>query len=122
MTTNNIKQMFCNITGADPTDTRWSQLIINGEQLVRSRLSVDESSLDTAENSCCEFAAAASASYEYVCIMADKETPVMSENGTVGMRRSFPQLVSDMKKLRDSAFEVISAAGLTGGGFAFTAV
>lgn len=122
MTTSNIKQMFCNITGADPADTRWTQLITNGEQLVRARLSVDESSLGTAENACCEFAAAASASYEYACIMADKETPVMSENGAVSIRRSFPQLISDMKKLRDSAFEVISAAGLTGGGFAFKAV
>ena len=122
MTTNNIKQMFCIITGADPADTRWEQLAANGEQLVKSRLSVDESSMTPAEVACCEFAAAASAAHEYACIMADREAPVMSENGAVSIRRSFPQLVADMKKLRDSAFEVIAAAGLTGGGFAFKAI
>ena len=117
-----ILEMFCDITGADGTDTSLTPLIMGGLELVQSRLTVDEETIDTTGIMCCEFAAAAAAAYEYVCIRADKETPVMSENGEVKIRRSFPELVKDMMKLRESAFGVLAAAGLISSGFAFRAV
>ena len=122
MDTNTVIQMFCDITGVAPEDFDYGQLVTNGETLVLSRLSVPESDIDATGILCCEFAAAASAAYEYACIKAAEELPVMSENGEASIRRGFPELVTDMKKLRDSAFEVLAAAGLTGGGFAFVAV
>lgn len=123
MDTSSIKQMFCDITGVSSTETRYDQLILNGETLVRSQLTADESDIGETGTLCCEFAAAASAAYEYACITADNERPVMSENGEVRVRRSFPELVKDMEKLRDSAFGVLAAAGLAdSGGFAFLAV
>ena len=123
MDTSEIKQMFCDITGVSSAETRYDQLILNGETLVLSRLTVAESDIGETGTLCCEFAAAASAAYEYACIAADTERPVMSENGEVRIKRSFPELVKDMEKLKDSAFGVLSAAGLTErGGFAFLAV
>ena len=122
MDINDVIEMFCKITGVPAEDLPYGQLILNGIKLVRSRLCVPESDIDVTGIRCCEFAAAASAAYEYACIKAAEERPVMSENGRVSISRDFPEFVSNMKKLRDSAFEVLSAARLTGGGFAFTAV
>ena len=70
MDTDSIIQMFCDITGVPAENFPYGQLVTNGETLVRSRLSVDEEDIGQTGIHCCEFAAAASAAYEYACIEA----------------------------------------------------
>lgn len=118
-----IQQIFMDITGIDAEHFRYRQLIENGRQLVTSRLKLPISSLDPVRIGCCEYAAAACAAYEYACADAVSERPVMSENGEVVIKRGSADLADAMKKLRTSAFDLLTAAGIiNGGGFAFKAV
>lgn len=117
-----VKQLFMDITGVGAEDFRFRHLISNGILIVRAMLKAEEENLTEDEKGLCENAAASWAAYEFACVDIGRETPVMSENGEVAVRRGSVDFISSMNIYRELAFSSLALAGLIDSSFVFRAV
>lgn len=103
----NIKTLFCRITGESVEGFGYSDLISNSAGHIKSSLTVE--ALDEAGAARCEYAAAAAAVYAYTFEKTQSDRVMLSENGAAYCGRKSQEALKSADQFRSAAF-----AGLRG--------
>lgn len=104
MNNENIKMLFCRITGTNVDKFPYSDLIEKAAVSVEERLSREPSS--QIEISRCEYAAAAQAVYEYAVEKSLSDRILLTENGAAYTEKS-QQTVNSAYRFRNAAFSAL---------------
>lgn len=104
MNNENIKMLFCRITGVSVDKFPYSDLIERAAVLVEERLSREPAS--QSEIAGCEYAAAAQAVYEYTIEKSLSDRILLTENGAAYTQKP-QQTVSSARQFRNAAFSAL---------------
>ena len=116
----NVFDKFRTISGCDDEKISENISLVEDEIFTLENL-IDENRFDEKYRNKCEYAAAVSAFYNYLCKESAREKICLSEVGKVIINDDFSQKLSSAKELKKQALESISQI-MVDNDFIFTAI